>query len=54
MKFGRIMFWAQLDPKINIWSFNHPYLSPRLKQSMKIKMKNICLSLIHKIPLTPI
>ena len=38
---GRIVFWAQLGPKINILSSNHPYLSPRPKQSMKIKMKDI-------------
>ena len=38
---GRIVFWAQLGPKINIWSIYHVYLSPKLKQSMKIKMKDI-------------
>ena len=38
---GRIVFWAQLGLKINIWSIYHAYLSPRPKQRMKIKMKDI-------------
>ena len=37
---GRIVFWAQLGPKINIWSIYHAYLSPKPKQSMKIKLKD--------------
>ena len=35
------MFWAQLDPKINIWFIYHAYLSSKPKQSMKIKMNDI-------------
>ena len=31
--YGRIVFWAQLGPKINIWSSNHPYLSLRIWDS---------------------
>ena len=39
----RIMFWAQLGPKNNIWLIYHVYLSPRPKQTMKIKMNDIVL-----------
>ena len=43
---------ALVGPKINIQSIYHAYLSSKPKQSMKIKMKAICISLIPKIPLT--
>ena len=38
---GRIVFWAQVDQKINIWFIYHTYLSSRPRQGMKIKMKDI-------------
>ena len=47
---GRIVFWAQLGPKINIWSIYHAYLSPKPKQSMKIKMKDIVFHKSLKYP----
>ena len=41
---GKTFFYREnyvLGPKINIWSIYHSYLSPRPKQIMKIKMKDI-------------
>ena len=46
------MFWAQLGPKIKLWSIYVPYLSPAPNERVEIESKDIVFKKSLKRPLT--